>query len=225
MRNPIKVAAAAMLAFSLVTPLAACGGGQAPQAPQTSEEQVQAVEQAVVDAKSWKTVGDALAAKTEDYYSASWDDRHFLMVFDAGDSTYRVVAKMDAKVEDQLSALNAEDEDYDQQFDKAVGPLSVLSTEDITGDKISQDKLDAYVGKTGQDLMNDGFTFVDYNMYGDDESGAEMDKGFFTYDVTFAATVTEDQIEDEGDAIKDATIVAIECIDCSSAAVDPTTVK
>ena len=58
-------------------------------------------------------------------------------------------------------------------------------------------------------------------MYGGDETGVTMAKGYLAYNVTFDVNVPEDKTEDEGASIKDATITEIEFAGGSESAVDP----
>lgn len=224
MRNAAKTVAAMALALSLTMPLVACGGStSSSEGSDTPAAEESAAE--TIDVSSWKTLGDALAAKTDDYATASWDEVYYLSVFDTGEQTVRVIAKMDADTYAKISDLDAAADDYDEAFDKVVSALELESAEDLTDEKLSQDELDAYVGKTGQDLVDDGFAFSSYFMYGGDETGATMDKGYLAYDVTFDVTVPEDQTEDEGAAVMGATVTAIEYAGASDAAVDPMAVE
>ena len=231
MKHSIKVVATLALALALSGLLVACGGGQASssassqassseQAASSASSQASAAAGAL-DVWSWKTLGDALAAKNQDgVSSATWDDEHYIAVFSAGDSVVRVVAAMDAETDKRASALDASDDDYNEKFAETVGSLKLESAEDLTSEKIPQSELDAYVGKTGQDLIDEGFTFEQYWMYGGEETGATMAKGYLAYNFTFDTTVDEDKADDEGAAIKDATITAAEFAGGSNAAVE-----
>ncbi|MBR3326635.1 MAG: hypothetical protein IKG22_04865 [Atopobiaceae bacterium] len=222
MRHSTKTITAMTLALSLAIPLAACGG----QTTQNGDSVPVASEQtnattASIDVSAWKTFGDALAAKSEDGTStAAWDEHHYVTVFQAGDATVRVVVKMTPEVYAKIADLDASKDDYEKKFAEVVGGLELESAEDITGDQIPQDQLDAHVGKTGQDLLDAGFTFQSYYMNGGEETGATMQKGYFAYNVTFETTVDEDKTEDEGEAIKGATITAMECAGGADSAVD-----
>ena len=66
MRSISKGMAAMALAMALAMPLAACGGGQAQGNGAQNDTASQASQAAAVDVSSWKTFGDALAAKTDE---------------------------------------------------------------------------------------------------------------------------------------------------------------
>ena len=222
MKSRIVSIAALALAAVLAMPLAACGSGQGSQGDgaQASSDTPSSTQAASMDVSNWKTLGDALAFKGEGNSTAAWDEGYYAAVFEAGDSIVRVVAKMTPEVYAKIGELDGMDSDYEQKFNETLGALELAIAEDVTAEKIAQSELDAYVGKTGQDLMNDGFLFQNYYMYGGDETGATMDKGNLSYIVDFDATVAEDQIGDEGAAIKGASIKSIEYAGGSNAAVD-----
>lgn len=217
-----KTVAALTLALSLAAaPLAGCGAQPTPSGTATSDAAAQATA-ASVDVSGWKTLGDALATSPESLGTAS-NDEYFIGVYETGDGAFfRVVATMEPEVDEQLGELDFSDDDYDKQFAEVAGGLELVSAEDITDDLIPQEELDALVGKTGQQLIDEGFAFDSYYFYGgDEECGAEMDKGPFSYGVTFAATVTEEQYEDEGASIMDAKAKSAERIGVSDSVLDP----
>lgn len=234
-----KMAALVLAATIACMMLVACSGQQtgssssasSSAAASSSAEQSASSTAAGVDISGWKTLGDALAAATGKPGSGG-DEKTYVAVFEVGDSFVRVVAKMEPGLYDKIRALDYGSDDYDKKFAELAGGLAIESAEDITSGKLSQDALDAYVGKTGQDLMDDGFEFSSYYMFAGDETGASMDKGFFSYGVTFDAKVPEDKAEDQGASIKDATVKAIQFVgvadsvfDTGSAGVDTTSLK
>jgi hypothetical protein len=221
---------AAALALGVgVLPLAGCGSQPASDATEaeTGEpaQEDAAAEATPIDTSSWKTMGDALAARTGDL-SYGLDDTYFVGVFDAGDSKVRVVAKSQPGIDEAIGKLDFENSDYDQQLNEALSSLELVSAEDITDGQLPQEQLEGYIGQTGQDLLDAGFVFSSYSFYGGEETGATMDYGNYSYEVSFDATVSEEQAEDGGEAIKGATVTAVESFgNLSNAALDPTSVK
>ena len=210
MKHTAKKTAVLALAMALACMLfAACSGQQQGGSNAGSSDQVEATASAGVDTSSWKTLGDVLAATSKNAGFVC-DEATFVGVYEIGDSIIRVVAKMEPGMYDKLGELDYNADDYDKLFADALGGAAIESTEDITAGKLSQEALDAFVGKTGQDLLDNGFTFSSYYMYGEDETGALMDNGFFSYGVTFDVKVPEDKAEDEGTSIKNATVKSIE---------------
>lgn len=230
MKNATKTITTLALALSLVfAPLAGCSdssdqGDDATTEPTEQTEQTTGTA-APVDIENWKTLGDALASKTAEIGS-SYDEEHYIAAFEAGDKVIRVVAKMDPETSEKLNALDLLDDNYDKELNDLISSLELESAEDITDEALTQDELDALAGKTGQELVDDGFVFVSYAVYGaEDDSAATMDKGNFSYCVSFDSGVSEDQSEDEGAAIMDAKVTTVQRVSVSDSALDPTAIK
>ncbi|MBQ9059069.1 MAG: hypothetical protein IJ125_07790 [Atopobiaceae bacterium] len=225
-KNPFKTtvskttAALALALMLLALPLAACSSQSTPSdgsSPASGQTQATAI-----DVSSWKTFGDALAYDTGENSAAGWDENHYVTVFATDNYVVRVVAKMDAQSYEKLEALDMSDDSYAEKFREVMGGLALESAEDLTADRLSQDELKAYVGKTGQDLVNSGFAFEGYWMYGGAETGVKMVKGPLAYDVTFNVSVSESDTEDGGASIMDATITDIVFGGSANEATDPT---
>ena len=227
MKSMPKRLATIALALSLTAlPLTACSGGTSdPSDASTDTTEATGVTAASVDVSSWKTVRDAYAAKTEELATAS-DPGHFIAVIKVGDATARVVAKLDDGMYDQIAGVDFLDPEQESKLMDIIGDLPLESAEDITADEMPREQLDALVGKTGTDLINEGFVFSSYYFYGaEGECGAMMDKGYHSYGVNFATTVTEEQTEDGGAAIMDAKVTSVEPMGVSNSAMDPTALE
>lgn len=221
-----KVAALAftmMLACMLLT---ACGqqesSSSSPSSSSSSSSSSSAAEQtetqaASLDVSGLKTLGDVLAVSSY-CQGMAYGEESFGGVYQIGDSSVRVTAKMTPELYEQTNALDYNDKDYDKKLSELMSGLELESVEDITAGKIPQETLDTYVGKTGKDMVNDGFAFATYFMYGEDETGVAMTNGYYSYDVIFDAKVTEDDTNDEGASIMDATIKSVEQMGFSAAA-------
>ena len=214
MKNVIKPIIVSLIVAMLAMTLTACGSQNTTNT--TSNTTVSS------NPAEWKTLGDALASKGEDFNTSSWDEDHYLAVFQVGDTFVRVVAKMTPEAYAQIEELDASMPEYDEQFAKVVENLELISADDLSSEMLTQEQLDAYIGKTGKDLINDGLTFQYYYMYGDEETGVTMNKGYLAYQVTFDVTVPETAIEDGGASIENAVISGITCVGGSDTAVDPT---
>ena len=223
MRSPTLRIAALALSMALATaPLAACGGSSS-QADTSAASSSAAVSQpAKVDTSTWTTLGDALAGIEGQDIGYSYNDKYFVCVFTANGARIRAVAKMDMALEGKFADLDMGAEDYAQKFAEVVSGLKLVSAEDISGDQLSQNELDALIGKTGQELVDDGFVFESYSRYGGEQTGANMGKGYFAYDMTFDTHVDESQTEDEGAAVMGAKVTAVDSFgNLSNAALDP----
>lgn len=214
-----KATVAALVLALAATPLAACGGQQTSGNAGSS-----ATNQTAIDPSTWKTLGDSFALGVE-ARSAGWDDNHYVSVFKIGDSYFRVVAKMDKETSEKLDAVDYSKEDAEEKAQEVLSNLVIESAEDLTDELISQDELDTYVGKTGKDLVDAGFTFQDYSVYGEGDTGAGFVKGDFCYLFMFDVSITDDQSTDEGASIMDAKVTEAQYITPADAATDPSKVN
>ena len=222
-----RIALAIALALALgILPLAACSNSSQPAASDSASSAAeQAAETpAAIDTSSWKTLGDALAIATSSP-NAGWDEEYYVCDFEAGESVIYAVAKMQPGVSEKLMELDFSDKDYDKKLVEAIGGMELVSAEDITGHRMDQATLDGFVGKTGQELFDDGFAFSSYYFYGGEETGATLNRDYFAYTVTFDTSITEKDTEDEGASLKDAKVTAIECEGTAASLLDPETVK
>ena len=208
-------------------PLTACGGSASTDTG-TDEPSPAATQTTEVDPSSWATLSDAFASADLSSLNYGYDDDTFVCVFQIGDAYYRTVAKMVDEVHEKTYGLDMSAEDYDEQFAATVGELEILEAADITAELMSQEDVEQYVGKTGQELVDAGFVFSYYNMYGGEQTGADMDNGYYSYSFTFDTQVSEEQAEtdSEGSLILDAVVVEAQSLgNLSNAALDPAAVK
>ncbi|MBR3159858.1 MAG: hypothetical protein IKG18_18820 [Atopobiaceae bacterium] len=218
--SPRTTAAVALCLVLTSAPLVACSGqssaseGEAPTA--TSQA-------AAVDISSWKTLGDAFAVRT-DSLSSGWDEHYYVSVFKADDSIVRVVGKLDADSYAKIEAVDWSKEDAEKQLAEATDAVPLVIADDLTSELVSQDELDKYVGKKGEDLIDDGWTFQSYYMTGGDQTGTYFAKGDLVYMITFDISVSDD-VDDEGASVMDATVAEAEFGGASDAATDPSQVN
>ena len=205
MKNTTKTLVATALALALaVVPLTACSG----QSESGGDSGTDAAQGAAIDVSSLKTLGDVLSIESEQD-SASWNEEQYVYAVDNGQTIIRATADLTPELYEQIGELDFSDESYDAQLIDLIGGAPLTSVEDLTASKLPQEELDAFVGKTGQDLLDAGFTFASYYFYGGEETGAYMDNGMLTYDVTFDVSITEADAEDGGAALTGATVTAI----------------
>lgn len=212
-------AGAVVLAVVLVLSAALLCGCASQEASSGEGSASQSAQASAVEVSSWKTVGDALAMRTA-AISSSWDDKHYVNVFQAGDSYYRIVADVDDEANKKAEAVDWSRDDVDKQNEEAFSGLALTSAEDITSDMIAQDELDAFVGKTGKDVADAGYKFASYFMTGGDETGVQYDKGYFSYVFVFDASVAEEGPDDGGAAVQDAVVKSVEFHGAADDAVD-----
>ena len=215
-----SITAAIAIALS-VGPLTSCGGREQKQDSGSEAAATQTAQK--VDVSQWKTLGDAFKASTGDP-SYSYDESNFMGVLTLGDAGQKVhvVATMTPEVYKAISELDIMKDDFQAELKKTLAPLAIRHAEDITDKAETEESYSALVGKTGDELAAEGYRFASYVSYGGDEAIASYDKGYYSYEITFAKKVAESETEDGGAALKDAkaTEVAFNC-NISESAPDP----
>ena len=220
--NTGRTGVVAALCLALATaPLVGCGGQKPADDGGASAPVAQG---ATVDVTSWKTMSDALAAQTESM-AAGWNENYYVTIFRAGDQIVRVVCELDADTAAKMEAVDWSRDDVSEQMEQAVGSAPLKSAEDITAELKSPEELAELAGKTGRELVDAGWTFESYDMYGGEQTGAVMSFGNFAYSLTFDVMTPEDKIEDEGSSVMDAKVVEAAFQGASDAGTSPENVK
>ena len=170
--------------------LTACGEEQ--------KDEEQKEEKATIDLDSLKTMGDAFALEAENDQFGS-DDQHFVYVFEIGGTAYRVIADMTKEVQKEMDKLDASKEDFNDKTKEAAASLEISKRENLTEMIPSQEELDKFAGKTGQDLLDDGWTVSGWDI---DENTFTMNKGPFAYTVVIDSKLKESDDFDGDEEIK-----------------------
>ena len=219
-RTPRRIAASAITLALVAAPLAACSAGQPTDDAASSDLTTQTAQ---ADTSSWKTVGDVPIL--DGTYSWGYDDAKFICVFESNGTYYRMIVKLDDEANKRIDEIDWDKGEVEKQTLDAISALPIDSLEDLSADMVSQDELDAFVGKTGQDLVDAGYVFESYYMYGGEETGATFDKGSLAYMFTFDTSVGEDKTEDGGQSVLDAHVVSAEPAGAANSATDPSQVS
>lgn len=157
--------------------------------------------------ESLKTIGDVMALETEDMQSAVYEDV-VVFAFKLGDTYYRVRAAISPDKAQEYFDIDYMDEDHEEKEKAIIAPLEIDSVEDLNDQILSQSELDSLVGKTGQELVEAGWTYNGSHMLEDMEIW--MDYGPFLYSVFFDGEVAEadyESFEDE-EGTKDMKVVS-----------------
>ncbi|MBR3367403.1 MAG: hypothetical protein IKG66_06380 [Lachnospiraceae bacterium] len=157
---------------------------------------------AVTDVKDAKTMADILALPN---YATSTTETLFVRTFELNGMMYRAVARLAAETAQQIFDLDFEDPEYDAKFNEIVAPLQIDQMDNLTEMIPDQEELDGYAGMTGEQLLEDGWTFSWFNVE-DMECG--MENGLFTYAVTFDGEV-EAGTEIDEETIRPLTVVSV----------------
>lgn len=203
----------------VVMPLAACSG-QGASGDQSAAEDTTTEETVAVDVSSLKTLGDVMAIEGEGQTS-TWNEEHYVYVTNANGAPLRAVVDLTPEIYSQIEELDFLDEEYDQKLNDIIGGLELVSLDDYSDQVPSQEELDALVGKTGQELLDDGFTFSALSMYGGDETVAEYEKDLFRYEITFDGTVDGDADSFDGSLVTELPVVSAGFIGLSDEAINP----
>lgn len=156
--------------------LAACGGGD-PDGNAAAPAGKGAFDPAAV-----KTMEDVFPYEDPDQQHEGFTEKHYVFVFRADGNWYRAVADLPQDVSDTVWAIDFFDENRDQKIRDLVSPLAVRSLENLSEQIPAQEELDRYIGKTGRDLFDEGWTYWYYNL---DDLEAGLEHGPFRYRVLF----------------------------------------
>ena len=207
MKNTIAL----LLSLALILGLTACGGSAAPSASAAPEaenaesasaaQETQAPEAA--DNAEFHTMADVFAYDSDNY--ASGDD-YYIYVFEKDGIIYRATAKFPPDVSEKVAAIDIFDEQYDAKVREAVAPLEIEKLDNLTEMIPPQEELDALVGKTGQDLLDDGWTIWSYQL---DIMEFGLHHGPFAFTVVFDGELEMTDSFDEYAAIAPLTIKSV----------------
>lgn len=151
------------------------------------------------DINSFKTIGDIINSGIDSIQSAN-TDRYYIYVFQAGQEYYRAVSNITPEISQSLFDLDFDDKNYDSKLNKIISPLEIDKLENLSDTVIPQEELDKLVGKTGEELINDGWTAgMGYNL---ETMEFYLNKGAFEYTVVFDGKLENSDDFDEEEAIK-----------------------
>ena len=138
----------------------------------------------------------------------SFTDTALVYAFEQEGSTYRAVCDISEDVSQALFALEFDDPEYEQKRKDLIAPLPVREIENLTESIPTQEEAEAYLGKTGQELIDDGWTVSFYNL---EDLNFEMNHGAYSYAVTFEGEVKDPENFDEYADMGGLTVAAISC--------------
>ena len=129
---------------------------------------------------SFKIIGDVMNSKEVVFITSGSSEDTYVYAFRIDGVYYRAIAKMPQDVKEKYYALDASQENYEQQANELISPLNIDKCENISKLIIPQAELDKYVGKTLGDLMNEGWGSSGSNY---EEMEFMFNKGPFVYAV------------------------------------------
>ena len=147
-------------------------------------------EKTSIDLESLATLGDAFDIEGENDQFA-FDEAQFVYVFEKDGTAYRVYADQTKNVQKALDKLDAANEDFNDKVKKTVAPLKISKRENLSDNRMSDEEMDKLIGKTGKELLDDGWTISSWNL---DEMEFTMCYDGLNYDIVFDGKIknTED---------------------------------
>ena len=137
----------------------------------------------------FKTLSDVLHAQ-KGQYSSEMSDELYVIAFETNGAYYRVEAQVTPEIKEQADAIDFFDEAREQKLDALLGPLPVSRVGDLSACLPTEAELKAYVGKTGQELLDMGFEHgTGYNFW--DRAEFYLTKDLFEYHFYFKEKVPE----------------------------------
>lgn len=172
-----------------------------------------------VDISAIKTLGDFFAQDLETN-GWSFNENYYVTIFENGDKKYRLAAQLSEDVYNKLDDIDLSDEDSDEQMKRVLSDVAVYTVEDMTQFIPTEEELKKYVGKTGRELFDEGFSSNGYmNLFG--TQTFYMSKGACDFNVYFneKVDIDSDTFETE-EGVKDLTVKKIEFAGFSNLACD-----
>ena len=133
------------------------------------------------DPSAVKTMGDILPYEETGNYQEAYSEKQFVYVFVADGVYYRAKAALTKEAADMVWGEEY-DEERDQKVRELISKLEIDSIENLSEQVPTQEELDKLIGKTGQELFDDGWTDFGYDL---SEMNANMYHGDFAYIVHF----------------------------------------
>ena len=192
----MKKTITAFIAVLMLFAFTACGGA-------TGDGEA-ATDSTDFDFEAPETVGDLLALDLDNMQQGT-NDNAFYYGFEKDGSYYRFKAEMTQEQHDALFDLDYAADDAAEQEKAILSDLVITDRQKLDDQLLSQEDLDALVGKTGQELLDAGWT----PGYGYDLEKGEfwLFNGPFCYTIGFDGDFEEsDEIVNDEDYFKDRTV-------------------
>ena len=139
-----------------------------------------------------KTMGDVSALNCETYQSTYYEDS-VVYAFELDGVYYRASAPVSKETSEALWALDTQNEADKQKELEILNTIGIEKLENLSDQILGRQALDALAGKTGQQLLDEGWTTNGSYML--DKMEIWMNYGPFTYSVFFDGHVDEANFE------------------------------
>lgn len=132
----------------------------------------------------------------------------YVYAFEQDGNTYRAICDVSEETAQAIFDLDFDDPDYDKKLNDLIAPLPVKAIENLTENLPTQEEADQYIGKTGQELIDEGWTVHFYNL---DELRFGMTCGVYSYDITFEGKIQDPEDFNEDTDMGGLTVKTITC--------------
>ena len=147
-----------------------------------------------------KTFADILALG---YHEYGCSETELAYVFELGGTIYRVTADVTKETSDQIFNIDFQDPEKNSKLCALLEPLVIKDVVNLTEMIPDQIALDELYGKTGQELIDDGWTCTGYDL---EENRFYMEKAPFRYVFEFEGEAKPNDDGDGDAVIKDLTV-------------------
>lgn len=200
----------ALITLSMITALAvfaACGksddntsagNGENTEAVSTEAADMgsEASDTDPIDASKIKTMKDVYEYDDGENHQESYSDTDYIYIINVDGIYYRAIASMPKDISDKIWGLDFDDDKREQKIKDLISPLEVTSFENLSKQIPGQEELDKLIGKTGQELFDEGWTYWYYNL---ENMEVGMNQGLYAYIVTFEYDGPEMENSDDFD--------------------------
>ena len=155
-----------------------------------------------VDLDKAKTIGELMGLPN---YASRVNDKHCVWVFEQDGKYYRAVADLSPEFVKKFFSVSYDDPDYDEKFKQMVAPLEISYIENLDELVPTKAELNEWIGKTGEELLDGGWTLQGWNAY---EMEFFMDYGIAYCQVTMGGDVA-DPMNFEEDDLKPLVVTAV----------------
>lgn len=151
----------------------------------------------VFDPANIKTVADAFAVEAG---TTEWSqsENTFVYAIDKDGECYRFFVDLPVETVAEIDKLDILDQEHDEKLYNLISALPIARTEYLNETAISQEELDKLVGKTGGDLLADGWSICMSNL---ETMEYNFHYGPHSYTVVFDGKVDNYDVDPE-EAIK-----------------------
>ena len=187
--------------------LAGCGAGSTGSPAAGSSQGKASGQEAGKDiVDNLKTIGDIKQLDDDMVREEAYFEDFYACVIDVDGTLYRLAADLPEDVSKQIWSIDFEDEDRDEKVNELLKPLEITRKDNFSELIIPQEELDKLVGKTGQDLLDDGWYSGGYNL---EDMEFWMYKDPFMYTVVFEGTAEPTEDGDDNEMIKDLKVKSV----------------